>query len=71
MPAGVPRKLNVLRGVNFLTWSASFVKVRRYGRYRYGEPAIDIRESLAYTVPGLVAHQSALQGGTQMKIPQL
>ncbi len=35
------------------------------------KPAIDIRESLAYTVPGLVAHESALQGGKQMEIPQL
>jgi hypothetical protein len=34
------------------------------------KPAIDIHESLAYTVPGIIAHQSALQGGKQMKIPQ-
>jgi predicted dehydrogenase len=33
-------------------------------------PAIDIYESLAYTVPGLIAHQSALQKGRLMKIPQ-
>jgi predicted dehydrogenase len=33
------------------------------------EPAIDIYESLAMTVPGLVAHQSALQEGEQMKVP--
>ena len=32
-------------------------------------PAIDIYESLAYTVPGIIAHKSALQGGKQMKIP--
>jgi len=32
-------------------------------------PAIDIYEALAYTVPGIIAHQSALQGGAQMKIP--
>ena len=32
-------------------------------------PAIGIYEALAYTVPGIVAHQSALQGGRQMKIP--
>lgn len=32
-------------------------------------PAIDVYESLAYTVPGIVAHQSALKGGQQMKIP--
>lgn len=32
-------------------------------------PAVDIHEALAYTVPGLIAHQSALQGGKPMKIP--
>jgi predicted dehydrogenase len=32
-------------------------------------PAIDIYESLAMTVPGIVAHQSALQGGSTLKIP--
>ena len=32
------------------------------------QPAVNIYEALAYTVPGLVAHQSALQGGVQMKI---
>lgn len=33
-------------------------------------PAVDIYEALAFTVPGIVAHQSALQGGKQLKIPQ-
>lgn len=33
------------------------------------EPEIDLYESLAMTVPGLVAHQSALKGGEQMKVP--
>lgn len=33
-------------------------------------PAIDVYEALAYTVPGIVAHQSALRGGELMKIPQ-
>jgi len=32
-------------------------------------PAIGLRESLNMTAPGIVAHQSALQGGKQMKIP--
>lgn len=32
-------------------------------------PAIDIYESLAYTAPGIVAHQSALKNGEYMKIP--
>jgi predicted dehydrogenase len=34
------------------------------------KPAIDIYEALAYTIPGLVAHQSALKGGERLKIPQ-
>ncbi|UCE46262.1 MAG: hypothetical protein JSW47_11625, partial [Phycisphaerales bacterium] len=33
-------------------------------------PAIDIYESLAYTVPGIVAHESALKEGELLKIPQ-
>jgi len=33
-------------------------------------PSIDIHEALSYTVPGIVAHESALQGGAQKKIPQ-
>lgn len=31
-------------------------------------PEIDVWESVAYTIPGLVAHQSALKGGEMMKI---
>jgi predicted dehydrogenase len=34
-------------------------------------PAVDVREAIAYTLPGLVAHRSALQGGAQLKIPDL
>lgn len=34
------------------------------------KPAIDIYEALAYTVPGIIAHESALRGGERMKIPQ-
>ncbi len=33
-------------------------------------PAIDVYEAAAYTAPGIVAHRSALAGGTSMKIPQ-
>jgi predicted dehydrogenase len=35
------------------------------------EPAIDVRESLAMTVPGIVAHESALKGGVQLEVPEL
>lgn len=31
-------------------------------------PAVDIREAIAYTLPGIVAHQSALRGGVTMRI---
>lgn len=31
-------------------------------------PAIDVYESVAYTLPGIVAHQSALRGGATMRI---
>ena len=33
------------------------------------KPAVDIYEAVAYTAPGIVAHQSALQGGALQKIP--
>lgn len=37
----------------------------------HGRPvAIDIHAALAMTVPGIVAHQSALKQGQQLKIPQ-
>lgn len=32
-------------------------------------PAVDVHEALAYTAPGIVAHQSALKGGEYMTIP--
>lgn len=34
------------------------------------EPAIDIYEAVAMNAPGIVAHQSALQGGVQLDVPQ-
>ena len=33
------------------------------------EPAIDVYESLAMTVPGIVAHDSALRDGEQLSVP--
>jgi predicted dehydrogenase len=32
-------------------------------------PAVDVYEAVAYTMPGIIAHRSALAGGRQMKIP--
>jgi predicted dehydrogenase len=34
------------------------------------EPEVDLYKSLAMTVPGIVAHQSALKDGQQMEVPQ-
>ncbi|MGQ9589965.1 MAG: hypothetical protein ACUVYA_06690 [Planctomycetota bacterium] len=34
------------------------------------EPLVDIAQSLAMTVAGIVAHRSALRDGETMKIPQ-
>jgi hypothetical protein len=31
---------------------------------------VNIYEALAMTVPGIVAHQSALKGGERLKVPQ-
>lgn len=33
-------------------------------------PTVDVFEALAYTVPGIIAHQSALKKGELLKIPQ-
>ena len=43
-----------------------FVDALVHGR----RPKVDVYEALAYTVPGIVAHQSALKNGELMKIPQ-
>ncbi len=32
-------------------------------------PAVDVYEAVAYTAPGIVAHQSSLKGGELLKIP--
>jgi hypothetical protein len=34
------------------------------------EPLVNIDEALAMTIPGIIAHQSALKGGERLKIPQ-
>ena len=34
------------------------------------KPTVDIHEALAYTVPGIIAHESSLKGGEQLAIPQ-
>lgn len=49
--------------MGFLTHE--FVEAVTKGR----RPAIDVYEALAYTVPGIVAHQSALKDGELIKVP--
>jgi hypothetical protein len=34
------------------------------------EPTVNVCEALAMTVPGIIAHKSALKDGESMKIPQ-
>ncbi len=34
------------------------------------EPLVNVYEALAMTVPGIVAHQSALKDGETLKVPQ-
>ena len=34
------------------------------------EPLVNIYEALAMTVPGIVAHQSALKDGERLKVPR-
>ena len=42
-----------------------FIDALVHGR----RPAVDVYEALAMTAPGIVAHQSALKGGVQRKVP--
>ncbi len=46
--------------------SAEFINALLENR----EPAIDLYESLAMTVPGIVAHQSSYKDGEQLDVPQ-
>ena len=45
--------------------SAEFVNALLENR----EPTVDVYEALAMTVPGIIAHQSALKNGERMKVP--
>lgn len=42
-----------------------FISALREGR----RPVIDVYEAIAYTAPGIVAHQSALKGGESLPVP--
>lgn len=38
---------------------------------RQRKPSVDVHEAVAYTLPGIIAHESALRGGEQKKVPAL
>ena len=61
-----PMRLASGHGGSHTFLSAEFINALVEGR----EPVIDVYESLAMTVPGIVAHQSALRNGEQMQVPQ-
>ena len=35
------------------------------------EPSVGLSESIAMTAPGIIAHESAMKGGIQLKVPNL
>ena len=47
--------------------SAEFIDALIEGR----EPTIDLYESIAMTIPGIVAHESALKDGELLEFPEL
>jgi predicted dehydrogenase len=59
-----PMRHNSGHGGSHTFLTHEFVAALNEGR----KPAINVYESLAYTVPGIVAHQSAMAGGKQLKI---
>ena len=61
-----PMRLASGHGGSHTFLSAEFINALVEDR----EPAIDVYESLAMTVPGIVAHQSALKNGEQMDVPR-
>ena len=61
-----PMRLASGHGGSHTFLSAEFINALLEDR----EPVIDVYESLAMTVPGIVAHQSALRNGEQMRVPQ-
>jgi predicted dehydrogenase len=60
-----PMRVSSGHGGSAVFISAEFVNALLEDR----EPEIDIYESLAINVPGIVAHQSALNGGEQLSVP--
>ena len=46
--------------------SAEFINALLEGR----SPAVNVDDALTMTVPGIVAHESALKDGEQLQVPQ-
>jgi predicted dehydrogenase len=64
LPAPLRHDSGHLGSQTFLTHE--FVTAVLEGR----RPVVDVYEAVAYTAPGIVAHQSALRGGEQLKVPR-
>lgn len=61
-----PMRHNSGHGGSHAFISAEFINALLEDR----EPAVDIYDALAMTVPGIVGHQSALKGGELLLVPQ-
>ena len=61
-----PMRHDAGHGGSAIFISAEFINALLEDR----EPEIDLYESLAMTVPGIVAHQSAFKDGEQLPVPQ-
>ena len=58
--------IQLCHGGSAIFISAEFVNALLEAR----EPEIDLYESLAMTIPGIIGHQSALKDGEQLSVPQ-
>ncbi len=59
-----PMRVKTGHGNSHTFLTHEFVRAIVEGRH----PAVDVWEAIAYTLPGIVAHQSALRGGEPLKI---
>ncbi|MBN1590646.1 MAG: Gfo/Idh/MocA family oxidoreductase [Pirellulales bacterium] len=61
-----PMRHNSGHGGSHVFLAAEFINALVEGR----EPEVNLERALAMTVPGIVAHQSALHDGEQLEVPQ-
>jgi hypothetical protein len=59
-----PMRVKTGHGNSHTFLTHEFISAIREDRH----PAVNIWEAIAYTLPGVIAHQSALKGGVSMKI---